>query len=276
MTKRCNYWCALFAALFVIGCGNDVPRNTAAGDSTPSPPVAPTDDKSLTPAAYIELGLPADDREWAGPDMEKANAVLSELVKEDPAKLPRFNSPRSGKVFARLTNPANLSIANNRSLPMDWRMSHMLSYFTAATAVAKMYLAADPRALTLGAEQLELLGSTLHAAVALAALAAELVPTLDPKDPTYPVRMKGLQGMRGGLATMVSGCLMTLTEAQYAERDRARLLGHLEETLPRLFPHLPDGMKAELPVRLRELEADPKMNFAADRLHALRGQLPIR
>ncbi|VTR98425.1 Uncharacterized protein OS=Pseudomonas alcaligenes OT 69 GN=L682_26355 PE=4 SV=1 [Gemmata massiliana] len=284
MNVRGFPWGGLVVATVLLsGCGKGAPRGDApAAADAPAPVLPPPEqlvvipgDTSLTPEEYIKLGMPAHDRAWTGPEMNKASTVLAKFEK-DLGKLPRYNSSRSGKVFSRIASTENFASSKNLALPLNMRFPNTLNYFGAMNTIFKTYLSADPRAATLGAEQLELMGTLMRSAVAMCYLCDELVPTLDPKDPTYPARMRGLETMRGGLATMVSGGLISLTEAHYTEADRLRLLGSLEETLPVLFTHLTDGSKVEIPVRLSELEADPKLAFAKDRLRALREKLPTK
>ena len=52
--------------------------------------------------------------------------------------------------------------------------------------------------------------------------------------------------------------------------------GYLELSLPDLYRVLPAASQAEFVTRLRELEADPKLAFAKDRLHALREKLSAK
>jgi hypothetical protein len=91
-------------------------------------------------------------------------------------------------------------------------------------------------------------------------LADEFLPTINKDDPTYPVRLQGLEQMKRGLAGIVAGSLQTLTERDnYRESELARLVGYLEETLPLIVPRLPPGTRTETLLRLERMIGDPDL-----------------
>ena len=217
-------------------------------------------DRSLTPEEYIRVGLPAHDRPWSGADMARAERVLSALAAKDPSQLPRYQSERSGAVFARIVADDNLGFSRNRSLPLEARMPDAMEYFRSSNAVTKLYAAALSTGAITGAELVELIGSTLRTSVVALQLIAEFLPTLDKNDPTYPVRMEGLQQFREGLAITVAGTLQTLTERNaYEAPALKRLLAYMQQTLPAILPELPAGSRLETVVRLRSFRDDEKM-----------------
>jgi hypothetical protein len=61
-------------------------------------------DESLTVEQYLGLGVPPPDRAWQAEDYKKAGRVFSKLSRE---QLPRFESPRSGEIFARIVSLDN-------------------------------------------------------------------------------------------------------------------------------------------------------------------------
>ena len=80
--------------------------------------------------------------------------------------------------------------------------------------------------------------------------------------------------MRQGLAKTINHLLKLQTETRaFTESDRGRFLSYTEETLPALYAYLPDATKTEVPGLLRDMEANPKLAFAKDRLRALREKL---
>lgn len=118
------------------------------------------------------------------------------------------------------------------------------------------------------------MGSTLRSTVVMLELVDQLIPTLDKNDPTYPVRMQGLDTMRRGLATVVSGNLDTLTErSAYRVAELRRLIGCMQDTFPSIVPALPPGARAETLVRLKSFVDDPAMKDLAPDLEELRSKV---
>ena len=98
-------------------------------------------------------------------------------------------------------------------------------------------------------------GAFLRFLVVELELVDEFAPTLDKEDPTYAVRMQGLEQMKLGLAQMVTGLLVTLTERdRYRSSELVRLLGYMQETLPVIAPHLPAATRAGTVVRLQQMQ----------------------
>lgn len=115
--------------------------NALGGVPAPEAP-AEKDDQTLTPDEYIGLGLPAYDRDWGGADMARAAKILRSFGERKYHQLPRYQSERSGEVFARLASPSNLDLFRNDSLPLGGRLADALNYFQAHNEIFKFYLAA--------------------------------------------------------------------------------------------------------------------------------------
>ncbi len=232
------------------------------------------DDESLTPDEYIRLGLPAHDREWGGADMARAAKILESFGQQKYRQLPRYQSKRSGEVFARLTSPANLELFRNDGLPLESRLGDALSFYQAHNQILMLYLAAFEKGDARATELVELLGSTLRMTVVMIELVDQLIPTLNKDDPSYPVRMQGLDRMRGGLATVVSRNLDSLSErSAYRVGELRRLIGYMQKTLPKIVPALPAASRAETLVRLKNLVDDPEMIDLRADLEELRSKI---
>jgi hypothetical protein len=59
-------------------------------------------------ADYVALGLASPTRTWSEGELRASVLVLHKIADEDPLKLPRLESPKSGAVFARLVAPIPL------------------------------------------------------------------------------------------------------------------------------------------------------------------------
>jgi hypothetical protein len=198
---------------------------------------------------------------WLGNDMAQAAKVLASVAADGGRRLPRYRSDRSGVVFARMTAHQNLDGLRDKSLTIAVRLPLANSYFQALNQITKLYVGAFAKGEVAGGDLLELMGAQLRNAAVLLDLVDEFVPTLDKDDPTYPVRMRGLEGMRTGLALVVTGCLQTLTEREsYRTGELVRLVGYMEETFPRLVPRLLPGSRSEVLTRLQAMQSDPALS----------------
>lgn len=249
----------------VTGCvDHSAPPTTASANpavhAAPPSAVSPSDDRSLTLDEYIETGLPAHDRSWTGQDMTRAAKALAAIAQKDAGHLPRYGSERSGAAFQRLTANDNLGLCRTRSLPLQQRLTDAMLHMQSSNEILQLYLAAFNKHAVGDSELVELVGVQLRISVEMFRLVDETLPTLDKDDPTYAARMKGLQRMRDGLASIVAGTLETLTETNtYRTSELKRLAGYMEATFPNLLPQLPAGSRSEFVTRLRFFVDDPKM-----------------
>lgn len=244
------------------GCSN---ASTPTGQPNGSKGGAAADprapgDESLTSEEYLRLGLPAQDRDWSGDDMVKAERILASLSEKGYRQLPRYRSERSGEMFARLTSAQNLDLFQNRSLPLDARFPQALNYFQASNQVFKLYLVGFLKKDVRDSELVELMGSQFRSTAAILELVDEFWPTIKPDDPKYQVRMQGLDQMKRGLASVVAGGLQTLTEREnYRGGELVRLVGYMQETFPLILPRLPPGARTESLLRLEKMQEDPAL-----------------
>jgi hypothetical protein len=256
--------CSLLLLLLSTGCGTR-PAPTAAVEQPSGPPVTgrvtppvPAD-KSLTPEEYIRLGMPAHDRVWLGPDMAQAEKVLAPLAVSE-ARLPRYQSDRSGAVFSRMTAAQNLKGLQDRAVPISTRLPLALIYFQSINQIFKHYSRAFDKGEVRDSDVVELMGAMLKTTVVLLDLIDEFFATLDKDDPTYPVRMRAQDGIRVGLGGVVIGSLITLTERDsYRTSELVRLVGYMEETLPQLVTRLPPGSRAEVIMKLKSMQTNPSL-----------------
>ena len=227
------------------------------GREEPSGPV----DRSLTPEEYVKLGVPGHEKAWSTADMVAANKALAALAQKEPQSLPRYQSERSGPVFARITAAENLAPFMDRSQPIGRRLVQANEFGGAANNIAKLYLEAGQRGFVGGSDMAEFLAMGLRNSVALIRLAREFIPTIQKADPKYLARMQGVATMRRGLATTFAGALMTLTERPpYSAKDLRRFLAAMQETLPLLAQELVPEHRREVVARLQALETDPRLS----------------
>jgi hypothetical protein len=223
-------------------------------------PPAPPSDRSLESKDYLAAGVPAHDRTWQSADILRASESLHAIARRNIQSLPRYESSRSGAVFARITSKDNVDFYRSESLPLEQRLEPALNHQLATNQLLKLYLHAYNQHAVGSSELIELSNAQLRIAAVLATLVREFIPRLDPSDSTYAVRMQGLAKMRNGMATMVSGCLDTLTERHvHTAAERKRVLECLAETLPEIMRELPESSRSEFLIRLRSFQKDSTM-----------------
>lgn len=277
---KCNVasWCRISFTLctfLVNGCNQEpdptpevptIPVDVSPKESDSSPPA----DKLLTLDDYIKAGVPSHDRTWSGDDMRRAADALTKIAKSNAANLPRYAETRSGALFARLVADDNLDLFRNRSIPIDQRLPNASQLMRSTNQILKVYLAASTRQAIGGSELVELMGAQLRISSVLFKMVSEMLPTLDKKDASYQVRMNGLKQMKDGVASVVFGCLQTLTESHsYQPSELKRLVGYLQETSPQIVAELSAANSSEVAVRVRELANDDKMTHLRPELKSL-------
>ena len=282
----------LIALLFGCGWKTD---DDAAGPTPPSRaeltsnnppdpkfPVVPTQrnqrdplpDNSLTTTHYIQLGLTAPDRPWMGGEFADIAMIIGKLAEHDATQLPRFQSSTSGQIFARLVSKQNLDFYRNASMPLQQRIQDIIAHTQGLNTVLWRYVTISTQRSGLEGEIVELAGAMMHVSVIMQELTDELLPQLDPTDPTYPTRMQGLERLKNGFAITFAGALQMLEETdRYEIKDLQRLLGHLQATLPEITPHLNEGSQLENLVRIEELIKKSEVKELKPGLETLYAQL---
>ena len=204
-------------------------------------------DGSLTLAEYAGLGAPPPDGEWTSADMAAMQAVLATVTRKGPGRLPRFQSQRSGALFARMTSAGNLASMMNPSVPRETRYQQAMQYTLATEGILKLYVEAFFKRETGDSEVLEMQAATLGVGLLLLRLIDEIEPELKKGGPMSATRLQGVSHVRQGNLRMVRGAITSLTEARaYRTSERIRFIGRLQETVPAIVSKLEPGQRAEV------------------------------
>lgn len=237
----------------------DLPADLFKAPAAAARAANPEPDRSLTTEAYISRGLPAPDRGWTGDEYTRAADAIEKVAAGDAARLPRIGSPKSGGVFSRMVNPANLEIAEAKVLDPGLRLQLEGGITIGVTKVLGVYLTAFQKGARLDDEVAEIMAFTVFVSRRVVVDAEAFFATLPKDDPKRAARNEGRRKMKDGMSEVISG---TLTDASNASglsaRARLRLARSLEENVPLVRVHLPAGMQQELPVRVRQLYDDEK------------------
>jgi hypothetical protein len=265
-------WSLLTACKAVAETGAEGSGAAAASqvESTPSAVEPPPQDSSLDVAAYVAAGVPSPDRDWAGSDMERAAEALTAIVAADPDALPQHGSARSGQLFDRIVSAGDLGIVQNEQLSVHQRLGQAITLQEAQRRILMLYLRALEQRQTSGRNLIELVGASLRTSAVIFTLAEAFMATFSPDDPSYAARQSGMDQMRSGFATSLSGALDTLTEAEnFSLVDRQRLAEILESVMPDLIGSLTPASRQELVVRLQAMSGEPSLQDLQPRLSSL-------
>jgi hypothetical protein len=228
-------------------------------------------DDSLTGDQHLVLGVPAIDRIWLADEMKRAAEVLDRLGADHPRQLPRFESAKSGNVFAKIISTDSFDVFRDKSAPFALRLAAAMAFMESHNIILRRYFAGFEEHRFLHEEAIELVGSQLRNWHVMFDLVDEIWPTLSSDEPSYPDRVKGLKQLQGALAGLVSVRITTLTEHKsYTVPMRLRLLKYCQQEFPHIDPRLADGSQAEVLIRLGKLIDAPQMQPMQDQMRMLR------
>jgi hypothetical protein len=278
----------------IVGCGTAAPTNPPpperpAGNpvqetvtkppETPDPSlVQPTaestatevPDLSLTVDEYLKLGIPSIEKRWSSSDLARAAKVLSDVAARDAAQLPRYGSPQSGNVFARMTSEQNLEQLQNKLFPVPVRIGFALQFLHSATTLSKLYASAALQKKTDSEESAELLGFTLRTGVELKELSKEAASRFDATDPKSADNQKNMKQMTSGLGPVLQAMFARAMESRTLSPEaRTRMLTSIDETLPTLMPVLSPEVRTQLQKQLQAIRDNPDYDEHKDVLEPL-------
>jgi hypothetical protein len=197
---------------------------------------------------FRAAGGPPLDRAWSLEEHGKALAIVEAMAGDDWTLAPRQGDPGSRPLFDRLVAGDPLA-AGGGPEPGAQRRGRLLAYHEALVAVAMLYLGRGTELSD--AEAVALTGAQLRAAAALAAVR-------DPEedDPAE-------------LADPVHEALGMLIDEDFADDQRAPLIGHLQATAPALLRGLPADLGADLLAALEQAASYPALARHAAAMNAL-------
>ncbi len=234
-------------------------QNPFEGIGTPeAPPDAP--DQSATAAEFRRIGIPDWDRIWTGEDMAQAEEVLSRLSQRGFQYFPRYESERSGAVFARLTSLDNLKPFTDSKVPLSVRFSAANQFLGPTNQILELYFTGQSRSKIRVIEVVEVMALQLHVAKLNMELVEQAVPELDKSDPKYPERMGELEGVKRGIAGLILGGIAYLTEGKRDRQpDLKRLVIAMQETFPPLFTRVTMSSRETCLAKLDRVIHHPRM-----------------
>jgi hypothetical protein len=216
------------------------------------------DDTSLTNDAYVEKGIPAYDRAWTGADLTRAVDKLAELDSGEACTLPRYESPNSGKLFARLCEVKDSDNLTNKDLALNLRVPDGIQRMLASSKLLNLYVARQQKQQVSDRDVVEITGAVVNVMARFARLVNE-IPKLEETDPNFAKQQQGRQRFESGNTQTLDGLLQMLGETEkHALPARQRLLELCEEPFVALFSNATPVGRKELAIKLREMVQDDK------------------
>lgn len=101
-------------------------------------------------------------------------------------------------------------------------------------------------------------------------LTEQFAATLDKNDPAYERRLGGMQKMKTGAATMITGCLTMLTEVHlYQPLDLKFLANSLTKSVPGILPQLSPDQQNAIRQQIKSLPGRNELSFIQTELQQL-------
>ena len=144
---------------------------TSRTGSAPSIAIPP--DHSLDVAAYTSRGMPPATRIWQAADLTAAAQILTAISNQDVTQLPRYQSTRSGALFARISGRDNVDAV--RSLAPGQQLGALSALSGAFVQVLQVYLQASQHGAAFDEELASLLGTVSHATASTLHVAGEVL-----------------------------------------------------------------------------------------------------
>jgi hypothetical protein len=240
------------------------------GGPAQAPPVAP--DRSLSPQAYVQKGMPASDREWFTKEYGQAASVLKSLAASDATQLPRYGSPVSGAVFARIVSRDSLKLAAETELvSVESRLLATAEIFWRLNQIVVVYAKATTTSQVFDSEVVELLSYILEVSCKMMLLGETVIGSRPADAADRAALLKDREQARQGVATVVRYCLEITEKKGCRVSELVRLAQGMEKTLPEIAPLLPPEAMQEFAVRLQrmlEQESDPTIKQALQHVAA--------
>lgn len=274
---RLAIWAVVLCGFSLPGVGcrsrQEGEASTRAGLWSNHAPIQAAD-TSLPDSEYVSLGIAAHDRNWTADDMTEAASRLQIAGRSQPNHLPRHDSARSGRVFARIVARENLRAFRDANVPVSIRLSATVEFMQGLDGIYRLYLAALHEKKISGEEVVEINGARLRTAQLLMELLDEYGPTLSRDEPAYLARMESFARIRASLVEVLVGIVRCLSEPQYyGLAARRRLVTYSDEAFKSIVPRLPLESREALLVKLEISTADPHLDNLQPALRQLRDRV---
>ena len=227
-------------------------------------------DHSLTTAVYVSKGVPSPADPWTAADYQKAVAALQPLADGDMNSLPRWKSPASGEMFARISAKENLTVLGTEAASVQERLAPESKIAIGLQPLMQVYLSAGRRGARYPEEMVELTRFGLELCVQMDRDMGAFL-ALIPKDrPEYQKVAEQFEKGKEGLSMAVESWIDVLGDKKNVRTESlTRLAGYERELLPPLMHAVTPTKASELMLKVRQYrdrETDATFKAALDDL----------
>lgn len=194
-------------------------------------------DESYSMESYRSLGVPPADKVWGSEEYRMAVEVL---LQEPARALPRFESKRSGTMFARIIATENLFPAGGYQTILDRgaeatqaAFTRLGEYIEPLTKLKEYYLQKGDGKQQFGPEVVRISFFMMQSARAIVDLTESFISTLPEQKRTASSTVASKNRLREGLRQMVVSNLELLgQEESYDDADLEFLANGLRQEIP--------------------------------------------
>ena len=206
--------------------------------------------------------------------MVAAAKVLDGVAHERPGNLPRDQSIRSADTFARLVSPENLELFFDDQVPIEKRITGAKDYITGATYLGKLYDSACELKAVGPADVVEWNNAGFQYGLAYFQLSKAFIGAMSKDDPLYKPRLAALDQLRKAMAGSIEAGLKNLAGPKKLNADeRGRLIAYMQESFPKIFPHLTRQTREDLQKALQDAAISPGLREVRPELRKLNGAI---
>jgi hypothetical protein len=209
-------------------------------------------DRSQAIEEALEKGAPAIEKSWGPTDYVAFAEYLNKIPKNS---YPRVGSSKSRALFMKGVDSVEQEIFTRTGIHINERMALALQMKQAASNTMKRYYRAHNSGADYSTELIYLQGLSLSITRQNLALVDEFIPTIDPNDGKYEVRMQGLRKLKYSMAGQLIAAILSLQEIHaYSDAERRILSGYLAENFLDILDHLDQSVQREIVIKLEQLK----------------------
>lgn len=232
-------------------------------------------DESFSMESYRSLGVPPADKVWGNEEYRKAVDVL---LQEPVRSLPRFESKRSGAMFARIIATENLLPAGGYQTIVDRgpeatqaAFIRMTDYMEPLTKLRDYYLQKGEVKQPYGKEVVRLSFFMVQSARAVVDLTEAFISTLPEQKRMASSTVDSKNRLREGLRQLILRSIEMLGEEEsYDDADLEFLAEGLRQDLPMIAGYFNAAQVKSLRVQIATLSdkhRSPKVRASLQRLN---------
>jgi hypothetical protein len=219
---------------------------------------------------YIAAGVPDLTRPWSTKDLRNAVDAITRAAAGHAERLPRYHSPSSGAVFAKLMEPPKEEVAAE----VDAQVAAHFERYRALVDAGSLYSAIARQSMP--REWIELTGVVLHEAVALEQLSGPFIAALPPGDDRLAGRRAMVAKLHDGTGKMLMLHLVVAIGDNVAVAERIAALDNLTQSAPPMLAVIAPRAAAALRNDVTRLAAETsgELHDAAVRLQRAMARAP--